>query len=267
MRQELTSWLKAECQGVGLDLIDAVVSVSGVVDDAFDLSIPGKTMSASDMLEIDLKHTIDAITSVPVKYLTTEERQVIFNLTNEIRDSISKLRYPTDSIKEPADIIQKKALRLQLFIQKYLMEKVVECQVGKPTPEHLTPEQEKTATLILGGHWEWASVTIDPEGIATIISKTGKSIQVDKEGAFVGGEPPVDSYYWTARFKETGEISESATPFDTLEKALEEGKSFALEPTTKRPGEVIIEIWTKPYRYSERLEIEPTISTTLTIER
>lgn len=137
MRQELTSWLKAECQEVGLDLIDAVVSVSGVVDDAFDLSIPGKTMSASDMLEIDLKHTIDAITSVPVKYLTTEERQVIFNLTNEIRDSISKLRYPTDSIKEPADIIQKKALRLQFFIQKYLMEKVVECQIGKPGEERI----------------------------------------------------------------------------------------------------------------------------------
>ena len=132
MRQELTSWLKAECQGVGLDLVDAVVSVSGVVEGAFDLSIPGKTMSASEMLELDLKHTINAITSVPVEYLTTEERQIMFTLANEIRDSISKLRYPTNSIKEAVDIIQKKALRLQSFTQKYLMEKVVECQCGKP---------------------------------------------------------------------------------------------------------------------------------------
>lgn len=185
MRQELTSWLKAECQSIGLDLIDAVVSVSGVVEDAFDLSIPGKTMSAAEMLEIDLKHTINAIVSVPITYLTAEERRVMFDLEEEIKASISKLRYPTDSIEESADIIQKKALRLQFFVQKYLLEKVVECQIGKSTSEHLTLEQEKTATLILGGHWEWASVTIDSEGIATIVSKTGKSIRVDKEGAFV----------------------------------------------------------------------------------
>lgn len=132
MRQGLKSWLKVECQSVGSDLIGAVVSMSGAVDDAFELSVPGKTIPASEMLEVDLKHAGDAIEHVPLQYLTGEERAELLVMKSIISDNINKLKHPANSVGDIADTIQKQVLELNALTQKYLLEKVVECQCGKP---------------------------------------------------------------------------------------------------------------------------------------
>lgn len=57
-------------------------------------------------------------------------------------------------------------------------------------------------------------------------------------------------YYWTVVHKGTGEISENAIGYVSSNKALKGGMKHAWR-LMNFPGEVLVEIWTKPNAYSE----------------
>jgi len=80
---------------------------------------------------------------------------------------------------------------------------------------------------------------------------SGRKQQVNKE-----------SYYWTAMNKDTGEIAEYSTPYATPDLALQAGENFASETWGKDTA--LIEVWTQPHRYSEKLAIQAVVSKTIT---
>jgi len=80
---------------------------------------------------------------------------------------------------------------------------------------------------------------------------SGRKQQVNKE-----------SYYWTAINKDTGEIAEYSTPYATPDLALQAGENFASETWGKDTA--LIEVWTQPHRYSEKLAIQAVASKTIT---
>ena len=71
-----------------------------------------------------------------------------------------------------------------------------------------------------------------------------------------------DAYFWTAINKGTGEIAESLAPYTSSGRALRGGRAFASR--TWSGDTALIEVWTKPYRYSEKLDISPVASETIT---
>jgi len=71
-----------------------------------------------------------------------------------------------------------------------------------------------------------------------------------------------DAYYWTAINKDTGEIVESHAPYTSSVRALSGGKAFA---SRHWKGESLVEVWRQPYRYSEKLKIQPVASETITV--
>ena len=64
-----------------------------------------------------------------------------------------------------------------------------------------------------------------------------------------------DAYYWTGINKDTGEIAESLAPYTSAGRALKGGKAFVYR--TWSGDTVLIEVWIRPYRYSEKLNISP----------
>jgi uncharacterized membrane protein (UPF0127 family) len=73
-----------------------------------------------------------------------------------------------------------------------------------------------------------------------------------------------DAYYWTAINKDTGEITESYTPYTGSGRTLKGGKAFV---SRHWQGMALIEVWKQPYRYSEGLKIEPVASERLTLQK
>jgi hypothetical protein len=71
-----------------------------------------------------------------------------------------------------------------------------------------------------------------------------------------------DGYFWTAINKDTGEIAESLTPYTSSGCALRGGRAFASR--TWSGDTALIEVWAKPYRYSQKLGIWPVASETIT---
>lgn len=149
MRQELTSWLKAECQGVGLDMIHALYDINWARDEAGNLMSPRKYLMAVADIKTALESANSEITKLPLELLTAEERQEIFNLKDEINSMVEDWRSRTEyevtrDIEIPIQISRKLAALLQLT-EKYLLEKVVECQCGK------TESSRQETVGIIGG--------------------------------------------------------------------------------------------------------------------
>ena len=79
-----------------------------------------------------------------------------------------------------------------------------------------------------------------------------------------------DAYYWTAINKDTGEITESFTPYTSSGRALMGGKTFASRHW--KGYKALVEVWRQPFRYSEslyadRLKIEPVTSEMITLAK
>ncbi|MFC1910462.1 DUF192 domain-containing protein [Chloroflexota bacterium] len=71
-------------------------------------------------------------------------------------------------------------------------------------------------------------------------------------------------YYWTGLNKDSGEIVESYTPYDSFLRALKSGRAWVSR--NWRLGEkALIQVWTQPNRYSEKLQISPVASETVTL--
>ncbi len=71
-----------------------------------------------------------------------------------------------------------------------------------------------------------------------------------------------EAYYWTAVNKDTGEITESFTPYSSSGRALRGGKAFVSRHW--KGYKALVEVWSQPYRYSENLKIEPVASEMIT---
>jgi uncharacterized membrane protein (UPF0127 family) len=70
-----------------------------------------------------------------------------------------------------------------------------------------------------------------------------------------------DAYYWTGINKDTGEIAESLAPYTSSGRALRGGKAFASRHW--RGDIILIEVWTRPYRYSAKLKISAVDTETI----
>jgi len=70
-----------------------------------------------------------------------------------------------------------------------------------------------------------------------------------------------DGYFWTAINKGTGEIAESLAPYTSSGRALRGGKAFASRHW--RGDTILIEVWTRPYRYSAKLKISAVDTETI----
>jgi uncharacterized membrane protein (UPF0127 family) len=73
-----------------------------------------------------------------------------------------------------------------------------------------------------------------------------------------------EAYYWTAVNKDSGEITESFTPYTRSGHALKGGKAFV---SRYWQGLALVEVWKQPYHYSENLKIEPVASESLTLQK
>jgi len=73
-----------------------------------------------------------------------------------------------------------------------------------------------------------------------------------------------DACYWTAINKDTGEIVESITPYTSSGRALRRGKAYA---SRRWKSTALVEVWRQPFRYSEKLKIEPVASEMVTPDK
>ncbi len=66
-------------------------------------------------------------------------------------------------------------------------------------------------------------------------------------------------YYWTALNKATGEIAEQGRGYSTKRGALRAAKNF-IDDSWEGTGQVVlVEIWTVPSAYSDKIEFGPLI--------
>ena len=69
-------------------------------------------------------------------------------------------------------------------------------------------------------------------------------------------------YYWTAVNRDTGEIAESLTPYTSSGRALRSGKAWVSRHW--KGDKALVEVWDRPYRYSENLKIQMVASEMVT---
>lgn len=126
MRQGLKTWLKAECEDAGNSMIYALTDIEDALGRVYGLDRPERFHTASSDILSLTRMAISHISNLPLELLTAEERREIFELGEEIEEGL-KGKIPTENIKW-------KLLGLSDLTKKYLLEKVVECQCGKPKP-------------------------------------------------------------------------------------------------------------------------------------
>lgn len=124
MRQELETWLKRECVNAGNSMIYALTDIEDALDRVHSLDRPERFHTASSNIISLTRMAISHISNLPLELLTAEERRDIFELGEEIEEGL-KGKILTENIKW-------KLLGLSDLTKKYLLEKVAECQCGKP---------------------------------------------------------------------------------------------------------------------------------------
>lgn len=133
MRQGLKTWLKAECQQVGMDMLFAVFAADTAQLDAARLINPALQLTAAQDVENLIRNAVSHMTNLPLSLLTAEERRKVFDLQEEIEALLKEVRRP--GIHERPGLLQAvndKIYDINIILRQYLLEKVVECQCGKP---------------------------------------------------------------------------------------------------------------------------------------
>lgn len=123
MRQGMRTWLKAECEDVGVNMLRALSGINYAYDAAYGLNVPGRAYSSEKYIEASLEEVTGYIATLPINLLTAEERREVFILKDEILEALKG--------KIPVKNVELKLLDLADLTKKYLLEKVVECQIGK----------------------------------------------------------------------------------------------------------------------------------------
>ncbi|MBA7499321.1 hypothetical protein ES704_02061 [subsurface metagenome] len=123
MRQGMRTWLKAECEDVGVNMLRALSGINYAYDAAYGLNVPGRAYSSEKYIEASLEEITGYIATLPINLLTAEERREVFTLKDEILEALKG--------KIPVRNVELKLLDLADLTKKYLLEKVVECQIGK----------------------------------------------------------------------------------------------------------------------------------------
>ena len=137
MRQGLDTWLKKECQDAGNSMIYAVLGADIAQTEALRLTIPNlppdQTVYIAENIENLVRSAVSSMTNLPIDLLNTEERMEVFEVKREIEELSKAVRHPgVPGRPELMEAFIGKLYGLNLVLRKMLLEKVVECQCGKP---------------------------------------------------------------------------------------------------------------------------------------
>ena len=138
MGQEMETWLKKECYDVGRNLLWASKALDTAIDSSLDLEIPERADVARSIIETTVNYAQIVTQRLPWELFTAEDREKISKARDDIIISLKQ-----DSPK----ITLGKVARLTELIDQYLLEKVVECQCGKPGGSSSNPGGDKLAEL------------------------------------------------------------------------------------------------------------------------
>lgn len=134
MRQELETWLKSECVNVGTTFLLARDAINMATEHITEIQDPRYYYSRKDWIETGLKIAVDSMVGISPKLLPIPDRKEIFDSQDTIK---GVLLLPASGITdEDIETIRSNLHRLKELSTKYLLEKVVECQVGKPPISH-----------------------------------------------------------------------------------------------------------------------------------
>jgi len=137
MRQGLTTWLKAECENAGNSMIYAILGADIAQTEALRLTIPNlppdQTVYIAENVDNLIRSAVSSMTNLPIDLLTARERQEVFEVKSEIEELLKAVRHPdVPGRPELMESLVGKLYGLNLVLRKMLLEKVVECQCGKP---------------------------------------------------------------------------------------------------------------------------------------
>jgi len=134
MRQEMETWLKSECVDVGTSFLLARDALEMATEHISELQDLRYYYYRKNCIETGLNSAVDSMVGISPKLLPIPNRREIFDSQNTIK---GVLLLPASSITdEDIETIRSNLHRLRELTQKYLLEKVVECQVGKPPISH-----------------------------------------------------------------------------------------------------------------------------------
>lgn len=147
MRQGLTTWLKSECQQAGMDMLFAVFAADTAQLDAARLINPALQLTAAQDVENLTRSAVSYMSNLPLNLLTAEERRKVFDLQEELEVLLKEAKHTMTSSLMTS--INEKVYDINVILRQYLLEKVVECQIGKPGEV----KPERTALKELKDRW------------------------------------------------------------------------------------------------------------------
>lgn len=160
IRQAMTTWLKAECQDVGENMIYALLAIDYAQNIGYKLGDPMLRARAASDIQDFLLNAASHINTRTSNLLTDSERLKVDKKRKEIIDLLQELERP--HIHETPGLlpaISDKLYEFNILTRQLLLEKVVECQCGKPGEEKYSPLIVHS-TLFPETNEEWQSLVV-----------------------------------------------------------------------------------------------------------